>query len=62
MLTQEEKIRKAKREYMRKYREKNKEKVNKLNREWRKANPEKVKEYQERFWEKKAKELEKAEC
>ena len=46
----------AKRAYMRKYNKKyrNKEKANKYNKEWRRKNPDKVKEYQRRYWERKA--------
>ena len=44
----------ASREYWRKYREANKEKVNAYQRKWRKANPDKVKAAQKRYWEKKA--------
>lgn len=42
------------REYMREYRRKNKEKVNAQRRKWAKNNPEKIKEYQDRYWSKKA--------
>lgn len=41
--------------YKREYRRKNREKINRQQREWRTANPEKVKDYQMRYWEKKAK-------
>ena len=44
----------ASREYWRKYRESNKEKVNAYQRKWRRANPDKVKAAQKRYWEKKA--------
>lgn len=45
------------REYMREYRAKNKERINKNARAWRKAHPEKTREYEKRYWEKKAAEL-----
>lgn len=45
----------ARRIYKREYRRKNREKINRQQREWRTANPEKVKAYQMRYWEKKAK-------
>lgn len=44
-------------EYMAKWRAKNREKLNEYYRKWRKANKDKVKRYQERYWEKKAREL-----
>jgi hypothetical protein len=47
----------AKKEYMRKYREKNRERMNETHRAWRKANAHKIQEYNERFWDKKAKEM-----
>lgn len=46
----------AKREYMRKWREKNREHYKRYQRSWRKANPEKVKQYQANYWAKKVKE------
>lgn len=50
-------IRKARNEYMREYmaeyRKKNREKLNAQRRAWVKDNPDKVKEYQERYWQKK---------
>ncbi|MBD5521230.1 MAG: hypothetical protein HDR03_08435 [Lachnospiraceae bacterium] len=45
----------ARRIYKREYRHKNREKINQKQREWRAANPERVKNYQVRYWEKKAK-------
>lgn len=45
----------ARRIYKREYRRKNREKINRQQREWRTANPEKVKAYQMWYWEKKAK-------
>lgn len=40
-------------EYFRKYKQENKEKLNEYQREWRAEHPEKVKEYQQRYWMKK---------
>lgn len=48
---------KARREYMKKWRKDNKEKVNSYQKEWRKNNKDKVVGYQEKFWQKKAKEI-----
>ena len=45
----------ARRDYKRQYRARNREKINTQQREWRVNNPERVKEYQKRYWEKKAK-------
>ena len=45
----------ARRDYKRQYRVRNREKINRQQREWRADNPERVKEYQKRYWEKKAK-------
>jgi len=53
---EEELIRHAKAEYMRAWRQKNREKVLAYNREWRKRNKDKVREYNRRYWLKKAKE------
>jgi len=44
---------KGKASYMKKWRAKNKEKVNGYLRNWRMNNKDKVAEYQERYWEKK---------
>lgn len=52
--TNEEKIREAKRLYMKKWREKHKEEINSYARKWKRENKEKVKEYEERYWSKKA--------
>lgn len=54
----DEKAKAAKREYFRKYREANREKVNEYQRKWKKQNPEKAKAAQERYWTKKAAEAE----
>ena len=48
----------ARRLYKRKYRQKNREKINKQQREWRARNPDKVKEYQVRYWERAARRTE----
>ena len=44
----------ARRLYKRHYRQKNRDKINKQQREWRARNPDKVREYQARYWERKA--------
>ncbi len=44
----------ARREYMRAYRERNREKINERQREWYKNNPEKVKKIRENYWKNKA--------
>lgn len=41
----------ARRLYKRKYRAKNREKINRQQREWRARNPDKVKGYQAKYWE-----------
>lgn len=41
----------TRREYMREYREANKERLQEYNAEWRKNNPDKIKAAQERYWE-----------
>lgn len=53
-MTIENKAIELKREYQRKWREKNKEKLNAYYKEWRKNNPEKIKEYDRNYWEKRA--------
>lgn len=45
----------AQREYKKQYRNRNREKINRQQREWRAGHPEKVKQYQKRYWEKVAK-------
>lgn len=42
------------REYMKRYRKENAEKLRQKQNEWRKNNPDKVREYRKRYWEKKA--------
>lgn len=44
----------ARRDYKRRYRIRNREKINDQQRAWRKNNPEKVREYQAQYWERKA--------
>lgn len=44
-----EKAKKARREYMRRYREKNREKINANQRKWYKENPEKVRVIKNRY-------------
>lgn len=45
----------AKQNYDREYRKKNRQKLNRQQREWRARNPDKVEEYKQRYWGKKAK-------
>lgn len=49
-----EEAKKARAEYAKKYREKNKDRLNAYRRNWNKENPDKVKQYQETYWGKKA--------
>lgn len=42
----------ARRDYKRQYRLKNREKINRQQREWRAGNPDRVKQYQRKYWEK----------
>lgn len=53
-----EEARKARNAYQREYRRKNKEKLAAYNKEWNQKHPEKRKEYAERFWERRAAEME----
>lgn len=48
---------KLRREYNKRYRELNKETINKRQNEWRRANRDKVKQYNKNYWTKKAREL-----
>lgn len=57
----EEKIREAKRRYAAEHRAKNRQNIREYCRKWRKNNPEKVKAAQDRFWAKKAAEYAAAE-
>lgn len=50
----------ARREYLRKWRQKNKKRVNAYQKQYRKENPEKIKEINARYWMKKAQEMERA--
>lgn len=52
-----EAIRAAKRHYKRAWRDRNRDRVNAYARKWRAANPDRVKLYNERYWIKKAREL-----
>lgn len=60
-----EQAKKQRREYMKKWREKNREHVLKYQREymkdWRKENKERIDQYNENYWNKKAAELERGE-
>lgn len=47
-----ERAKEARREYMRRYRADNRERLNAQKREWNKNNPEKAKLYKERYFEK----------
>ena len=60
-MDKKEKIQEAKRAYARAYREKNREKLRAYHRAWNAANRDKVLASQQRFYERKAKELEEAE-
>lgn len=50
----EEMAREQQREYMRRWRRENKDKVNAYMRKYRKENPEKIAEINKRYWKKKA--------
>jgi len=47
----------ARKEYMKSYRDKNRNIINRKAREWRKCHPERVQQYQERYFSKLAEEL-----
>lgn len=49
-----EEARKARLEYARAYREKNRERLNEYRREWNYKNPDKLRKYQETYWDRKA--------
>ena len=53
-----EKAKEARREAARRYREAHREELNAYRRQWAKDNPEKIAAQHERYWTKKAKELE----
>ena len=42
---------KARKDYMREYRQRNKERLNEYRKDWAKRNPEKIKAYTEKQWE-----------
>lgn len=46
----EDKIKEIKRAYYKKYRETNKDKINKRQREWRETHKDKVKQYNNNYW------------
>ncbi len=52
----ERKAKAARRNYMKKYRQKNQDAINEWQREWRRKNPDKVRQYNQSYWEKKANE------
>lgn len=52
MMTPEAK--KARNEYYKQWREKNRDKFNAACKKWQRANPDKIVEYQRRYWERKA--------
>ncbi|MGC9352971.1 MAG: hypothetical protein ACP5D9_03975 [Mariniphaga sp.] len=45
------------RNYMREYRQKNKDALNGYHREWRRNNPDKVRKYNQEYWERKAEKI-----
>ena len=49
-----ESAKEARREYLKEWRKKNRDKWNAYQKKWRKNNPDKCNEYQTRYWEKKA--------
>lgn len=57
MLTEEELMKRARREYSKRYREENKEKINEYYRNYREKNREKIREINRRHWLKKAQEM-----
>lgn len=46
----EDKLKEIKRAYYKKYRDANKDKINKRQREWRRNNKDKVQEYNTQYW------------
>ncbi len=52
-MTGKEELKRYQREYQRKYRQENREKLNAYAREWRKSNPDKMRAIAERYWAKK---------
>ena len=53
-VTEQEIIAKAKRDYHKKWRQRNNEHVREYHRKWRKRNPDKLKQYHDRYWLNKA--------
>lgn len=53
-MTEDEKIRQARREYAKEYRKKNKKKIAEQQKLWREQNPEKVKAINRDYWLRKA--------
>lgn len=49
-----EAARQARNAARRRYRDENREAINAYNREWKRAHPDRVREYERRYWEKKA--------
>lgn len=58
-MSMSEAAKKAQREYLRKWRAENKDKVQQYNKKFREEHPEKVKAARKNYWEKKAKEMSK---
>jgi hypothetical protein len=56
-MNKDEKIKAAQNEYLRKWRNENREKINEYNRKWRAENKDKVQEYQDRYFLKKYEEM-----
>ena len=50
----DDEARRARREYERTYRKKNRERLNEYRRQWNRANPDKVRSYRESYWKRKA--------
>lgn len=44
----------AQREYMREYRERNREKLREYQKDWQRKNPDKTRRYREKYWERRA--------
>ena len=54
VINMDKQAREARREYMRKYRAKNRERIREYQRQWAKDNPDKVKQHQANYWSNKA--------
>lgn len=50
----DEAAKEARRQYYREYAKLNRKRLNEAQKRWRQANPEKVREYDERYWKRKA--------